>query len=160
MKRSLCVFLLLALITVFSCAKSYRNDLAVSELTESVREELNHPIEYVRAKSDYLDQYFKMPDSIREFDLYYAADGNNLNEFGIFRVSEEDADDLFAKIEAYLSRNLEENQAFYDSYIPQETPKLRDAEVRRFGSYVAYAILDSQGRQSLFAAIEKKLCEK
>ena len=157
MKRCISLLCLIALTVLPSCGKSYRDDLTVSHVTEYVREELDHPIEYVQADADYLREYFVLPDFVREHDIYYAADGNNLNEFGVFRITEDENNDLMTMLKDYLARSLEENQAFYDSYIPQETPKLRDAEVHRFGNYVAYAILDLQGRQSFFSALERRL---
>ena len=61
---------------------------------------------------------------------------------------------------SYLSKSFEKNREFYDSYIPEETAKLRDAEVRRFGNYVAYAILDRDSKSRFFSAIEDKLTKK
>ena len=160
MKRFLCLLLALASLGILAaCAKSvsFRNDLPISALTESVRNSLNHQIEYKRADASYLDDYFKLPDFVREHDIYFASDGNNLNEFGIFRVSEGKAEEMENHLRSYLSASLEKNRDFYDSYIPKETAKLRDAEVRRFGDYVSYAILDKQSRGNFFSAIEESL---
>lgn len=163
MKRFLCLLCALASLSLLpACAKqsSYRNDLSISALTESVRNSLNHQIEYKRADASYLDDYFKRPDFVQEQDIYFASDGNNLNEFGIFRVAEGKAEEMENHLRSYLSASLEKNRDFYDSYIPKETAKLRDAEVRRFGNYVSYAILDKTSRGNFFSAIEESLKQK
>ena len=163
MKKFLCVLLILTSVAcTFSCNKSviYRDDLSLSDLTETVRGGLNHPIQYSRAEKNYLSDYFSTPEFVSEQDIYFASDGNNINEFGLFRVTEGNAEEMENHLVSYLSESFEKNREFYDSYIPEETAKLRDAEVRRFGNYVAYAILDRDSKSRFFSAIEDKLTKK
>lgn len=162
MKRFFCLLLTLAaLFCVPSCGRTvtYRDDLSISALTDTIRSALNHELQYSKADDQHFKDYFTMPSFVRERDVYFSTDGNNLNEFGLFRVAAGSAEEMEAHLKSYLASSLEKNREFYDSYIPEETAKLRDAEVRRYGNYVAYAILDRDGRQSFFSAIEKKLTE-
>ena len=59
----------------------------------------------------------------------------------------------------YIS-DLQENQkAFIASYAPREIPKLEDAEVRRYKSYVIYTVLDENSRLEAFEEINDLLKE-
>ena len=44
-----------------------------------------------------------------------------------------------------------------DEYMPEEKPKLENAEVKTVGNYVMYAILSDDGKKSAFGAFEKSL---
>ena len=59
----------------------------------------------------------------------------------------------------YLAQAYEDNRVWYDSYMPEETPKLRDAEVKVFGNYVVYAIYSSADKATLFDAVKAALAE-
>ena len=59
----------------------------------------------------------------------------------------------------YLAALWEEKQAFIAGYAPEELPKLKHAEVRSFGRYTVYAILDDADRDRLFEAVEELLKE-
>ncbi|MBQ1963425.1 MAG: hypothetical protein II369_04835, partial [Clostridia bacterium] len=60
-------------------------------------------------------------------------------------------------LEKYLADSFTKNQTWYDSYIPTETPKLRDAEVKIFGNYVIYVIADKEDRTALLSTVEELL---
>ena len=59
--------------------------------------------------------------------------------------------------EDYLKKRYNENLDWYNSYMPSQTPKLRDAEVRVYGDCVVYAILSSERRTAFFAECDKLL---
>jgi len=63
-------------------------------------------------------------------------------------------------LQGYLQKRYTENQEWYNSYMPTETPKLRDAEVRIYGNCVVYAVLSSEQRTAFFAECEKLLKEQ
>ena len=84
--------------------------------------------------------------------------GDRIDEYGILH-SDIGTEEAARLLREYLTRSYEQNRAFYDSYIPTETPKLRDAEVRVFGDYVVYAILSPEERSTLFARAEACLTE-
>lgn len=149
----LCLALLLVLPLASCKQESYRNDLTVDALTTPATSAIGTPADYTAAAEGYLDDYFATPDYVSAYKICFATDGNNLDEFGIYQVSEGNADAMKSILEKYLSDSLEKNQTWYDSYIPAETPKLRDAEVKVFGNYVVYAICDKNDRSALFSAI-------
>ena len=83
----------------------------------------------------------------------FATDGNNLDEIGIYQVTDGNANAMKTVLEDYLEDSLARNQSWYESYIPKEIPKLRDAEVKVFGNYVIYAICSKEDRAAVFSAV-------
>ena len=159
MKRLFSIFLatLLAL-GLSACQKTDYTDLPTSqELSHRTIAALQHENDYIAAETDLLEDYFSMPDFVHDHAIYFCADRNNLDEIGIFHVTAGHAKEMQALLRDYLTESFDNNRAWYDSYIPQQTPKLRDAEVRIFGNYVAYAILSAADRHRFFAEIESFL---
>ena len=163
MKRILIFCLLLLCFSLTACGtREYRDDVDVTALAERITEELNEdtdlPLRYVKDDTGFLDEYFRVPDYITDHAVLYAVSTNNLNEIGVWRVQEGHAQELAALLrDDYLKASLEKNSAWYDSYIPMETPKLRDAEVRVYGNYVVYAILNAEDRDTAFDTVEDVL---
>ena len=153
------LFLLALLLPALSACRSerhYTDDLTASELASDAQDALSGTV-YLAADHSYLNDYFPIPEEVTDYRIYFASDGNNLDEFGIWHANAATAEPLSALIRGYLDESLARNRSFYDSYIPQETPKLRDAEVRVFGNYVAYAILDEADRKTFFHTVEQDL---
>lgn len=161
MKKILaCVLCFLCLFSLVSCqgAVQFSDLLSTENLAEEALEELDDRVIYVKDKSNFTEEYFKTPDYVRESTVCYAQDTGNINELGVFHVTEGKAEEFSALLkEQYLDASLEKNRDWYDSYIPKETAKLRDAEVRTFGNYVVYAIFDRSERRSIFRTIEDEL---
>lgn len=155
MKRFLMLLLCICLILpLSSCKKTkYRNDPSANELAEAALGVLNDADGYTVAEHDLLEGYFHRPDGAADFTVRIRADRNNIDEFGIYHVTDGDVREMASLLEGYLSRSFEQNRDWYDSYIPTETPKLRRAEVRVFGSYAVYAILSDSDRDRLFERI-------
>lgn len=158
--RFLIALLLLSLAFLPSCKGArLRNDVSALALCEFAIARLDDGVEYLVADEEYLGDYFKIPESVLDYSIHFAADGNNLNEFGIFHIQKGHADEMEELLEDYLEDSWERNQSWYDSYIPKETPKLRDAEVKVYGNYVMYAILDKDARKIFFDAVKEALKE-
>ncbi len=157
-KRILSFFLFLSLCTLASCRSkpAYLDSFSVDELAESAQRKLTDT-QFVQADADYLDDYITLPETFSEFCVYFSSNGSVLDEFGIWRVPTDQTDEVKTLLSEYLSESLDRNRAFYDSYIPEETPKLRDAQIKIFGNYVAYAILSPDGRDRFFASLESDL---
>ena len=161
MKKTLLTLLCaLLLISLLSCgAKSYADDVTSQVLSEKAIAALGTDVAYMTADTDYLDDYFKAPDYVREQTVFFATEGNNIDEFGIFHLADGNAKDMKALLENYLESSYANNQEWYDSYIPEETPKLRDAEVKVFGNYAVYAIADEGDRDLFFKTVEDELAK-
>ena len=160
MKRIFLTLLSLTLLcSLISCGNStnYVDDVSVTTLADGAIAALNDNTDYRTAENGFFDDYFTLPEYVTESTARFAADTNNLNEFGIFHVQVGNANAMKDILKTYLSDCLEQNQTWYDSYIPQETPKLRDAEVKVFGNYAVYAIASKDDRATFFDAVKKAL---
>lgn len=160
-KLFLCVCLCLScVLTLISCqsAPQFSDLLGTEKLAEEALEELDDSVVYVKDTSNFTEEYFKIPDYVKESTVCYAQDTGNINELGVFHVTEGKAEEFSSLLkEQYLDASLEKNRDWYDSYIPKETAKLRDAEIKVFGNYVVYAIFDRNERSSIFRTIEDEL---
>ena len=156
MKRIITALLALILLLSLAACKStnYADDKKVTDLADGIVTALNDGKSYSTAEADFLDSYFAKPDYVTELVIRFSTDGNDLNEFGIYHVSEGKAEDMKALLTKYVTD-------FYDlynaNYLPEETPKLRDAEVKVFGNYVVYAMLNDADRENLFSTVESAL---
>ena len=159
MKRFLTILLLLILLFLFpSCAKNYRQDLTPYALADYVEREL--PLTPLRALDDQSNFYGDLLESDVAFALRVAEDGSNLDEFAVFACPDAATAKAFAKkLEHYLATLYQENREWYLSYIPAEVPKLQNAEVKTFGQYVAYAILNEHERNRVFDLLREKLLQ-
>ena len=154
------VCFLAAVMTFSLCAcgrHEYRDDVPLSTLSETARGVLSADTNYLSIDVDYLGDYFQAPDYLLEGTILRADVGNNLDEIGIFHVTGGNASAMKRLLSDYLARSYEQNRDWYDSYIPHETPKLRDAEVRVMGNYVAYAVLSPDRRESFFTSLREAL---
>lgn len=159
MKRIFSLLLLTAtLIAATACrGAGYSDQFSPAELGGRLLTTLDAEDAYLEASDDALADYFEIPDYVTDHAVYFRADRNNLDEFGIFHTQEGRAKEMAAQLLDYLDRSLQENRAWYDSYIPAETPKLRDAEVRTFGNYAVYGILSNKDRERVFETLEETL---
>ncbi len=80
------------------------------------------------------------------------AYGANVDEFGIFKAGENmSASDIKAVVEAYLQLRMD---SWMDEYMPEEKPKLENAEIKVVGNYVMYCILSDADADTAFATFE------
>jgi DNA phosphorothioation-dependent restriction protein DptG len=160
MKRILlCLLVLLMLGTALtSCQnENYIDNAEVNTLADSAVNVLNPEIKYLTPDEFYLVDYFDTPSYVKSYTLRRAMIGNNLNELGIYHVEEGKAEEMKNVLETYLDICYNTNKTWYESYIPQEVPKLRDAQVKVFGNYVVYVILNQEDRAAVLNAIEGAL---
>ena len=154
------ILLLLAIVmtvSVASCSASYSNDKSTAEIANETIAKLNDGNTYLVADGVYLDDYIQIPSYVVESEIRFCSQGHNLNEFGFFKVTDGKAVEMASLLKEYLKKSLEKNESWYNSYIPEETPKLRDAQVKTFGNYVVYAIANKEDRNAIFAAAESFL---
>ncbi len=162
MKRIISILLtalLLFLLPACAKARHYRDDISGKKLAELALRAPKSDSGYSAADAHFLDDYFLIPSYVTDHAVHFSSDGSNLNELGVFHVQNGHAEELKDTLRGYLSESLSKNQAWYNSYIPEEIPKLRDAEVRIYGNYVVYAIFDKDDRAAVFDSVEQTLTE-
>lgn len=157
-KRLSFIAAILALSLLTACAgktAEVRDDVSVSDVTSAVSAVLGDDT-LVSVPETYYAGSMKM--DVSEFDGYDVkinSKGINIDEFGVFKAK--DSSQLPAVEQAvndYLQFRLE---IWMDEYMPEEKPKLENAEVKTIGNYVMYAILSDEGKKSAFDAFEKSL---
>ncbi len=159
---------LMLLSAVFSFAacnqkedEEYKKEINTQEIATTLSQKTPTASAWINEDQYFIEEYVDIPDYIKESSIYYAKNTNDLDEFGIFLVEEgkEKATRLLL-LQGYLQKRYTENQEWYNSYMPTETPKLRDAEVRIYGNCVVYAVLSAEQRTAFFAECEKLLKEQ
>ena len=158
-KKVICIaFVVLALLTT-ACAKGeYKKDIDIDDVAESLTKKIPTESVWIDEDEGFIEEYIKLPEYVKGSHIYYAQNTNDLDEFGIFEVEEGKANAVrFMLTQGYLQKRYTENLEWYNSYMPAETPKLRDAEVRVFGNCVVYAVLSQENRKAFFDECEKLL---
>ena len=149
-----------AVLVLAACNKEeeYKKEINTQEIATTLSKRTPTASAWINEDQYFIEEYVDIPDYVKESSIYYAQNTNDLDEFGIFWVEEgkEKATRLLLT-QGYLQKRYTENQEWYNSYMPTETPKLRDAEVRIYGNCVVYAILSPERRTAFFAECEKLL---
>ncbi len=109
--------------------------------------------EMVQLDGSYISNTIKLGEGDYE-DCYVAISsvGTNIDEFGIFRASDESQ---MAEIEKALNDYLDfKRSAWIDSYLPDQFPKLENAAVHSEGLYVCYFVLGDDTAADALDAFE------
>lgn len=160
-----CACLLLTVLSffLFSCSgnKQYQNNISCAELADAAEDQIPVNFGYETCSSDHLRYYFENTDHHDDACLRYSVLSENINEFGIFHAADDASlREIVRLTESYLAQMQQDQSAFLANYAAEELPKLEQAEIRTFGNYVVYTILNEHDRQLVFETIEKKLCEE
>jgi hypothetical protein len=156
MKRGVVVAALSLLCLILcSCAtERYSDSLGSAELAKHLTDEISGFEDYTEYADDDIELFAGASDSF----VLYSKDADDQGEIGVIRAaSEQDAKKLLDEVSAYLERTRSERRAFVENYLPAESVKLNSARARRFGSYVIYAILESERVSELFEIAEEAL---
>lgn len=99
----------------------------------------------------YVEGMMKIPlDGYVSRNAIISSTGTSIDEYGIFQGKDEaQTAELKAALEDYLEYRME---LWMDEYLPEEKPKLANAEVWSEGNYVMYAILDDAEREAVYKA--------
>ena len=164
MKKLFCITVSLLLLTsLFSCNNRdtvYRDDISCAEILENASEQLPIDLGYKSLGGEHKKYYFDNTRLDDDCAFLGSVASEDINEIGIFHAPTLQArEELLELCEDYLEDYLEEKEAFIASYAPAELEKLKNAEARAFGNYVAYAILSKDDRALFFDTVEKLLLE-
>lgn len=114
----------------------------------------NDPADYVPREDSYIENFISIvPSDYANCLILVSTEGGSVSEYGVIETSPGEAKKTAEAIGEYFE--------FYDSiwddrYIPEEYPKLRDAEVKTFdGRFVVYTILGEDERAAVFEAVGK-----
>lgn len=155
---TLLIFGQLFLITACSSKENYRDDIPCTDLTkEFINSKSNQP-DYSYYDRDEISFFLDIPEYVTDLSVIYSTDVNDINEIGVFHCADEKGAEKFLEtVSSYLQEQQAGQKAFIASYAPREVPKLEGAEVRKYGNYVIYTILSSDGKMAVWEMAEKKL---
>ncbi len=142
-----------------SCAKvGYTDSISCRDIVNTVIETADGENEYEPFETSHIEHYFKSTDKYDDYYAVYSTDTSDIDEIGIFHASSKDnAEALVKECRSYIEELQENSRAFIASYAPEELPKLDGAQVRRFGNYVIYTVLDEEHTNEIFEQVKKRL---
>lgn len=151
--------MLLGLLAACGGNGSYRDDVSIDELAAAVDAAIADSGAMIEAPDNYISGTMQMP--VSEYDGYCIklnSMGVNIDEYGIFKGKDsEQVQEIKKAAEEYLRWYMEER--WMPEYMPQEYPKLENAEVKVAGNYVMYAILSDSTRASAFEVFQNALAK-
>ena len=133
-----------------------RNDVAVSELSAKINSELESGADLVDAPESHISSSMGFDlSSVSEYVVKINSRGVNIDEYGIFKAEDDSQlQQLQTAVSNYLQFRVD---TWMVEYMPEEFPKLQNAETKTIGNYVMYAILSDSDKQAVFSAFEKTL---
>ena len=158
-QSAVCILLATVTFGATACKKEvYQKDINAKEIADTLSQKTPTESKWIDNDQSFIKEYIPATETVRESYVYYAQNTNDLDEFGIFEVEEGKAQEVRNQLlTGYLKKRYDDNLEWYNSYMPTETPKLRDAEVRIFGNCVVYAVLSQESRKAFFDECEKLL---
>ena len=157
-KLIILVSLAAAAAILFGCGRGkYSKIVSPEEILDAYEAQTNNEPKYESFGGEYINAYFDT-SLFEDCDLRYSLPGDDVNEIGVFRSgNKNDAKKLYDLVQQYLDELKEDKRAFVESYAPLEAKKLDNAKVKRFGSYVAYAILSDAEQEKFFEAVKNSV---
>lgn len=81
---------------------------------------------------------------ISEYVVCVDASGSTVDEFGIFKTAEGASEEVEQMLAEYLETRVD---TWMDEYMPEEKPKVENAQIRNSGNYYVYAILGDSEKE-------------
>ena len=158
MKRIICILLCAAaLFCLSACAKkaAWRTDVPLDKLAETVEKHLDGG-SLAAMQESYLKGAMKLDPAIfADWLVKINAYGANIDEYGIFKAPDEAGVAAVKQAaEDYLKLRRD---TWMEEYMPEEKPKLTQAEVKVCGLYVIYVIVSDDARGKILTDFENAL---
>lgn len=162
MKRIILFVCMLALLLPLAACGSepaaqvtYKTDAALIDLSDAVEQYLD-PDSLAAMQESYLKGPMKLDTSLfADYVVKINAYGANIDEYGIFKAPDDaSVNTVKAAIDGYIQLRKD---TWMEEYMPEEKPKLTQAEVRAVGQYVIYVIVSDDVRKPILTAFEAAL---
>ena len=147
----LCALLLLGLLA--ACGGSATNG-PVADVAGAAAAAIGKTDSLMELDANFLGLTRLSADQLGEHTVLINAYGANIDEIGVFKAGIMSAKELKDAVDTYLSRRLD---TWMEEYMPEEKPKLTNAEVKTSGDYVMYCILSDADKAAAFQAFESAL---
>ena len=152
-----CIMLLISMLAACGGKSAeVRNDVAVTDVSAAVAASLSEDDALVSVPETYFSGSMKMDVSDYDgYDVKINSKGVNIDEYGVFKAK--DSTQVAALEQAVKDYLQFRKDIWMEEYMPEEYPKLENAEVKTAGNYVMYAILSDSSKKAAFDAFQKSL---
>ncbi len=151
------VLCMTALLALCACGgEKINTDVAPADISENIVKALGAVDAMTALDESYITGRMDIDlSNCAEYDVRLSTASINVNEFGVFKAKDVDhVEALDADVQAYLAMRLE---TWMDEYLPEEKPKVENAQVRTFGPYVIYTILSESDSTLAFNTASEML---
>ena len=175
MKRSICFFLLVTVISVslFSCRRGtvtpVRDDLSADALMEAVVGSISTAASaddgYVSVSEGYInasmwgEDYARLSEALSDYAICISGHSDmNIDELGVLHVRDSyDPVEIADIARDYLQSQCLRYRSLLEAYNPAELPKAEGGEVLICGRYVLYTLLDEDATKQAHTAFRRVL---
>lgn len=138
-------------VSVNSESSAKEVEIDVKEFTKQIAEKRTD-VSLVEMTEEYVKNVMKLDISkVSEYSVYVDASGKGVDEYGVFKANAGEGEEVQKMIQDYLDIRLD---TWMDEYMPEEKPKVKNAEIKNIGDYYIYAILSDSEREAVFSAFE------
>lgn len=155
-KLAIAFFVCLVLLLCSCNAQSTTQQVDTQALAKALTEEISGDEEYLAYSYEDIT-YFPFFRNNAEIAIFYSRASEDIGELGVIRAKAEDAEALEKTVQEYLSAQKREKSAFLRNYAPNELSKLDNAEVRRYGNYIIFTVLDLDESANVFQKADELL---
>ena len=151
------ILCLAAFASLAACGgKELRTDVPAPDIAEKVAKAIDKPQGLTTVDENYVAGRLQVDLSkCSEYVVRINSFGTDVDEFGVFKAKDEEAAKaVAAQVQAYLDNRL---ATWMDEYMPEEKPKVENAEVKVSGVYVLYGILSDSARKAAFSALDEAI---
>ena len=147
---------LIAVLILGGCGGGDAKDVPVADIETAVDTALGTNVDMAQQSESYVKGMLKIePGSYAECVVKSDAHAETVDEYGIFKGADSSqTDKLETSVKAYLDVR---RASWMDAYMPEEKPKVENAEYKRVGNYVMYVILHEDNRATALKAFEDAL---
>ena len=94
--------------------------------------------EMIQISEDVVPNYYNLPDGVDDYCVYLCPTGATVEEISVFHL----ADGAVADMRTEIERHVDARTTEYESYRPEEIPKLDNAAIVESKDYIAVIIAD------------------
>lgn len=138
----------LACVSLAGCGSAKDITVDVNALAAELRDGIAYQDELESIDSAMISMVYDVGDEVEEAVVYMGS-GGTAEEIAVFACK--DADAAKNQVTPVVKQHIEDQITSFESYVPGEVAKLKDAVVRTVGRYVAVCVSDDS------AAAEKIL---
>lgn len=164
-KLTLIAALLLCLAMSLNACSSYRDDVAVNDITSAIINNVSTQGGFTATDADYVSLEFANPDvisaNVSEWMICASTSSQTVDEFGVFHVKNGgDIDAVTDEIWDYLHAQQVKLEVYLEKYDPAEKPKLQNVQISTYGNYIVYTMLNESDTAATQVAVKDALTQK